>query len=72
MERYKKEGGIRIEVVNPENDDILFEITNRNWSNLGEVFNDHHFSTICNYEMQKLSYKPKKIMLVAVAEFELK
>ena len=62
---------IKIEVIYSNTEELLFEITDRNWSNLGEVFNDHYFSTIVNAEM-KNGHIPENITVIAVAEFEIK
>lgn len=60
---------ISIEAINSENDELLFEITDRNWSNLGEVFNDHYFTMITEKELKGQNI-PKNITLVAVSEFK--
>ena len=60
---------ITIEAINSENDELLFEITDRNWSNLGEVFNDHYFGMIAEKELNGEKI-PEKITLVAVTEFK--
>lgn len=60
---------ISIEAINTDNDELLFEITERNWSNLGEVFNDHYFTMITQKEL-KGEEIPKNITLIAVSEFK--
>ncbi|MFW5847311.1 MAG: hypothetical protein ACOCVF_00130 [bacterium] len=60
---------INIEVIDSKTEELLFTITDRNWSNLGEIFNDHHFSMISGHEL-KGQVIPDEVTLIAVSEFK--
>jgi len=71
MKKFKKiNPKISIEVIDSDSEELLFEITDRNWSNLGEVFNDHYFSMIVNNEMKNANEIPENLTIIAVAEYK--
>ena len=68
---YKKTSPrLTIKYVDTDTDEILFEVGDRNWSNVGEFFTDHYVNTIMTQEM-KGRKPPKNLMLIVVNEYSL-
>jgi len=69
----KKNPRISVKYVNSDTDDVLFEINDRNHSNVGELLSDYFADNVIKDELSKLKITlPKNIMILCVAEFELK
>jgi hypothetical protein len=71
MGKYKAESSrIPIKFIDSKTENELFEIKDRNWMNMGEIFTAHYASTLveAEYKNKKL---PKKIMVLAVLELTL-
>lgn len=71
MARYKKVSSrIPVKYVDANTEDIIFEVPNRNWTNIGELMADVNVNDLI---MRELAGKklPNKIIVLAVAEFEL-
>ncbi len=73
MKKYrKKTSRISFQFVDSETEEILFEINDRNWMNIGELFSDGYFDEIIKREFKASNTKPRKIILgLASAEFYL-
>lgn len=68
---YKKETTrINVQYIDSQTEEVLFEIKDRNHMNIGELLADYHVNILMEREM-KNKRKPKKIMVIAVAEFNL-
>lgn len=67
---YKKENArINVQYIDAITDEILFEIKDRNHMNVGEVLTAFHANSLMEREL-KGKRMPKKIMVIAVAEFD--
>lgn len=62
---------IEVTVVDSSNDESVLDITNRNPFNIGELFTKSIGSKIIYRELEG-NNMPKKVMLIATIEFELK
>lgn len=71
--KYKKETPrITFQFVDSDTEEILFEINDRNWMNIGELFSDGYFNEIIKRELTTTKRKPpKNILALASAEFFL-
>ena len=67
---YKKENTrINVQYLDAQTDELLFEIKDRNHTNVGELLTTFHANNLMNRERQG-KRMPKKIMVIAVAEFD--
>lgn len=70
--RYgKKTPRIPVKFVNADTDEIMFELHDRNWMNIGELFNDAAISSIMTTEWKNKEI-PENVIIIAVGEFQLK
>jgi len=71
MPRYTKENPrITIKFINADTEETLFEINDRNWMNVGEIFSSSLMSSIAINELKNRKL-PKNIMVLAVSEYHL-
>jgi len=70
MRYIKSSPRVTVKFVDSDTEDIIFEVKDRTWMNVGELLNDAAVDSIMKHEF-KGDY-PKNLMVLAVAEFELK
>jgi len=71
MAKYNSETSrISIKFIDADTEEELFEIPNRNWTNMGEIFTDTYSSDIITREFKNKKL-PKKILILAVKELTL-
>ena len=70
MKYTKKNPRLIIKFINNDTDEILFEIKDRTWMNVGELLNNIAVDNIMKHEF-KDNY-PKNLMVLVVAEYKLK
>ena len=71
MARYSKETPrITVKFIDADTDKELFEIKDRSWLNIGEIFSDSVTNSIIMNEL-KSKKLPKNIMVLAIGEFKL-
>lgn len=69
MVKYiKDKSKIDVKFYDSVTDDVLIEIGNRNWTNVGELFVDKIVDSVMHTDSKTL---PKKIMVMAIAEYTL-
>jgi hypothetical protein len=67
--RYRKDTPrITVKFIDADTDQILFEIKDRSWMNVGELFTDQIVTTLMEQE-NKSKKSPKNILVLAVGEF---
>lgn len=67
--RYRKDTPrITVKFIDADTDQILFEIKDRSWMNVGELFTDQIVTTLMEQE-NKSKKQPKNILVLAVGEF---
>ncbi len=73
MKKYKKKNSrISVKYINGETDDILFEINDRNHSNVGELLTDYYADIVVKDELTKQNKPlPNTLMILCVAEYDL-
>lgn len=65
---YSKESPrITAQYFNSETDELLFEIKNRSWMDIGELFSDNNLNVIIKNEL-KNKILPENVMLIAIAD----
>lgn len=70
MKYVKKTPRLDVKFVDSDTDEILFEVKDRTWMNIGEIMNDGAISSIMTNEWKKKK-PPTKLMVLVVGEFEL-
>jgi len=69
MVRYKKDTSrIAVKIIDGDTEDLLFEIKDRNHTNIGELFTDYVVSSMAEREIKK-GEEPDEIMVIAVGIF---
>jgi len=69
MVRYKKDTSrIAVKIIDGDTEDLLFEIKDRNHTNIGELFTDYVVSSMAEREIKK-GGEPDEIMVIAVGIF---
>lgn len=69
--KYKKATPrLTVKFVDSDTNEILFEVKDRTWMNVGEYFSDFNVSSMLTQEL-KNKVIPKNIIIIAVGEFEL-
>lgn len=70
MKYRKKTPRLVLKFIDSDTDEILFEVNDRTWLNVGEYFSDFNVTSIFRTEM-KDRVMPKNLMILAVGEFIL-
>lgn len=66
-----KQSRITVKFIDSDDSTELFEIKDRNWSNVGELFTKGVINNIMDNELKNkgISELPKKLMILAVSEY---
>jgi hypothetical protein len=70
MKYSKDTPRITVKFINGDTDQILFEIKDRSWMTVGEIFTDHMVSSLIEQEL-KGKKLPKNLLVLAVGEYKL-
>ncbi|MDA3780960.1 MAG: hypothetical protein PF487_12185 [Bacteroidales bacterium] len=69
--RYTKQSPrLTVKFVDSDTDDILFEVKDRTWMNVGELLSDGAIDSIMKNEWKNKKL-PENIMVLVVGEFQL-
>jgi len=73
MKKYKKETPrLSVQYVNADTEEVLFEINNRTWMNVGELLTDAYVNKIVERELSGAVIEPpKNLMVLVVGEYKL-
>jgi hypothetical protein len=72
MKYVKESPRLTVKFIDANTEDELFEIKDRSWMNIGEIFSDHVATSLIERELKERKKSlPKKILLLAVAELTL-
>lgn len=69
MKYIKDTSRLTVQFINSKTDEVIFEIKNRNWTNIGELFTDHLATEIINQNIK--GEKPKNLLILAFGEYTL-
>lgn len=61
---------LTVKFVDSDTDEILFEVKDRTWMNIGEIMSDGAITSIMKNEWKKKDL-PENLMVLVVGEFEL-
>ena len=69
--RYEKTSPrLTVKFVNSDTDEILFEVKDRTWMNIGDLLSDGAISSVMKNEWKNKPV-PENLMVLVVGEFEL-
>jgi hypothetical protein len=70
MKYVKETPRITVKFINADTEKILFEIKDRSWMNIGEIFTNNVLNSLMEQEFKNKEL-PKNVMVIAVGEFKL-
>lgn len=70
MKYVKETPRIIVKFINADTEEVLFELKDRSWMDVGQVFSDGITTTIIEQELKNKKL-PKNLMVIAVGEFKL-
>lgn len=71
MKYTKETPRLTVKFIDSDTDEILFELKDKNWMNVGEVLTDYYVDNIVKHELKNKNL-PENIMVLVVSEYELK
>lgn len=71
--KYKKETPrLTVQYVNADTEEILFEINDRTWMNVGELLTNEYVDRVVKTELNKMKITPPpNLMVLVVGEYYL-
>jgi hypothetical protein len=70
MKYNKASSRLKVQFIDSDSEEVLFEIKDRNWMNVGEILTDHAVTNIMQNELREDQF-PENLMVLVVSEFEL-
>ena len=70
MRYSKKTPRLTVKFVDSDTNEILFEVKDRTWMNVGELMTDGAITSIMQHEWKNKEL-PENLMVIAVGEFEI-
>ena len=71
MKYAKETPRLTVKFIDADTEKTLFEINDRTWLNIGEIFSDYYIDAVMKTEM-KDKKMPTNLMVLAVGEYHLK
>jgi hypothetical protein len=72
MKYSKNSSRLTVQFVDADTDDIIFEVPNRNWMNVGEFLTDYYVDEVVKTECKRKGIDPpENLMVIVAAEFTL-
>lgn len=71
MKYIKNSPRLTVQFVNSDTEEILFEVKDRSWMNVGDILTDHAVESIMKNEY-KDKKMPENLMVLVVSEFTYK
>jgi hypothetical protein len=71
MKYIKETPRIPVKFIDGDTEEVLFEVTDRSWINIGEILSDGAVTSLIEYELRNKKNKPKTLMVLPVAIFKL-
>lgn len=69
MRYTKNTPRLTVKFVDSDTNEVLFEIKDRTWMNIGEIMNDGAVSSIMSAEFK--GNPPENLMVLAIGEYDL-
>jgi hypothetical protein len=70
MKYVKETPRLVVKFIDSETEEVLFEIRDRNWMNIGELFTTHYVTTLMEQEYKNKN-KPKNVIVMIAEEYSL-
>ena len=73
MKKYRKETSrLTVKFIDSDTEELLFEIEDRNWSNVGELLQDYHVNEVTKKTLEKKGVNlPENLMVIVVGNYSL-
>ena len=59
---------LTVKYVDADTEEVIFEVNNRNWMNVGEMMTSHYATEV--FKTNKLEM-PENLLIIAVGEYQL-
>lgn len=69
MKYVKKTPRVDVKFIDSATEEVLFEIKDRSWMNIGEIFSDGIVTSIIENEYKNKKFIPKNVLVMAVGEY---
>jgi hypothetical protein len=67
--KYKQEvPRLTVKYVDADTEEVIFEVNNRNWMNVGEMLTSHYATEV--FKTNKL-IMPQNLMILVIGEYQL-
>jgi hypothetical protein len=70
MKYTKNSPRLTVKFINADTEDVLFEVRDRSWMNVGELLSDFYVDNLMKTEL-KGKKLPKNLLVLVVSEFNL-
>jgi len=71
MSNYIKETPrLEIKFIEPETNELLFEVKGRDWMNVGEFFSDHYVTQLVKQTIKDKEL-PQNVMVLVIGNYKL-
>lgn len=71
MKYVKETPRVIVKFVDAVTEEVLFELNDKSWMDIGQLFSDGVVTSIFQNEYKNKKFAPKKILVIAVADFKL-
>ena len=68
MKYVKDTPRVKVSIYNSDTEELLIEITDKTWMNVGEMFSDYYITNILKNELG-IDLSPQKILVIASNEY---
>jgi hypothetical protein len=70
MKYTKNTPRLTVKFINADTEDVLFEVHDRSWMNVGELLSDFYVDNLMKTELKNKKL-PKNLLVLVVSEFKL-
>lgn len=68
MKYTKDTPRLTVQYVDADTEEIVFEVNDKNWMNVGELLSDHYVNEVISQNVSKM---PENLMVLVVGEYTL-
>lgn len=69
MRYVKDRARLTVKYINADTEEVLFEVPNRNYSNIGELMTDHYVTELMKQNVEGVV--PDNLLVIVVGEYTL-
>ena len=66
MKYSKDTPRLTVKYIDADTEEVVYEINDRNWMNVGELLSDHHVNEVIK---KSISNPPENLMVLVVGEY---